>query len=257
VGYLVSSTYLIELTTDTLANGIFLAVGDGQAQSSSVTLTTGQNLVFYGTGLEEAEFAVVNIASSSTLTANLYQDIEGTWTSPTPSTATCDYAIDTYGRVALSGADCGLYFNGTSWSYPPVFYLTGNNTGVMLGTNDPGVLIGQLVPQSATSITAGTYDIGTQEVVNQSVNETLTGEATITSGGSLTGTGDSTSLSAVQKGGLPLSAALTVNADGTFSTSANPGIIMGVIISGSQLIQVDGPSSTYPTILVLNGGSED
>jgi hypothetical protein len=257
VGYLVSSTYLIELTTDPLADGIFLAIGDGQVQSSSPTLTIGQNLVFYGTGLEDAEFAVATITGSGSMSANIYHDVEGTWTSPSPSMASCDYTIDSYGRVATSGTECGLYFSGTTWSYPPVFYLTGNNTGVMLGTNDPGVLLGQLTPQSATSITAGTYDIGTQAVVNQSVNETLTGEATITGSGSLTGTGDSTAIGAAQKGGQPLSATLTVNADGTFSISNNPGIVMGVIISGSQLIQVDGPSSAYPTILVFNGGTDD
>jgi len=122
----------------------------------------------------------------------------------------------------------------------------------MMGTTDPGVLLGWLAPQSATSITEGTYYLGTQEVLPQGVNQTLTGEATLTSSGSLTGIGDSTSLSAVQQGGQPLSATLTVNADGTFSTSSYPGIIGGVIISNSQLIQVDGPSSTYPTIVVLN-----
>jgi hypothetical protein len=254
--YLVSSTYFIAIVGDTLSANTFIATGSGQVQSSSFTLTTGQNLVFYATGLEDVEFAVVNITSSSTLTANIYHDVEGSWTSPSPSTATCDYTIDTFGRVATTGTDCGVYFNGTSWSYPPVFYLTGNNTGVMMGTDDPGVLLGQLAPQSATSITAGTYDIGTQEVVNQDVNETLTGEATITSSGSVTGTGDSTSVSAVQNGDLPISATLTVNADGTFSTSANPGIIMGVVISGSQLIQVDGQASTFPTILIINAVPE-
>jgi len=126
-----------------------------------------------------------------------------------------------------------------------------------MGTTDPGVLLGQLAPQSATSITEGTYEIGTQEVVNQGVNETLTGEATITSSGSLTGTGDSTGLSAAQKGGQPLSATLTVNADGTFSFSNNPGVVIGVFISDSQLIRVDGSSSTYPTILVFNGGTDN
>jgi len=257
VGYLVSNTYLIELTADTLADGVFLAIGDGRVQSSSLTLTTGQNLVFYGTGLEDAEFAVATITGSGSLSANLYHDVAGTWTSPSPSTATCDYTIDTYGRVATSGTDCGLYFDGTSWSYPPVFYLTGPNTGVLLGTNDPGVLLGQLAPQSATSITAGTYDIGTQEVVNQSVVETLTGEITITGSGSITGTGDSTSLSVVQLGGLPLSATLTVNADGTFSSSLYPGVVAGVIISGTQLIQVDGPSTAYPSILVFNAGTDN
>jgi hypothetical protein len=255
--YLVSSTHWIALTGDTLATKTLVVIGSGQMQSSSFTLTTGQNLVLYGTGVEEAEFAVVSITGPSTLTANIYQDVEGTWTSPTPSTASCEYAIDSYGRVATGGSDCGLSFNGSSWSDPPVFYLTGNNTGVMMGTTDPGVLLGQLAPQSATSITEGTYDIGTQEVVDQGVNETLTGEATITSSGSLTGTGDSTGLSAAQKGGQPLSATLTVNADGTFSFSNNPGVVIGVIISDSQLIRVDGSSSTYPTILVFNGGTDN
>jgi hypothetical protein len=150
-----------------------------------------------------------------------------------------------------------VYFDGTSWHYPPVFYLTGNNTGVMLSTDDPGVLLGQLTPQSATSITAGTYDIGVQEVVNQGVIETLTGEVAITSSGAVTGTGDSTAVGSVQKGGIPLDATLTVNSDGTFSSSLYPGIVAGVIISGTQLIQVDGPSSAYPTILVFNGGTDD
>jgi len=255
--YLVSSTFLISVTTDTLATDVFVASGTGQLQANSFTLTNGQNLVYYATGLENVEFAVVSVTGSGSMSANIYHDVEGGWTSPSPSSASCDFTIDTFGRVATSGADCGVYFSGTSWSYPPVFYLTGNNTGVMLSTNDPGVLLGQLVPQSATSINAGTYDIGTQEVVNQNVNETLTGEATITGSGSLTGTGDSTSLIAVQLGGLPLSATLTVNADGTFSSSLFPGAVMGVIISGSQLIQVDGPSSAYPTILVFNGGTDD
>jgi hypothetical protein len=255
--YLVSSTFLISVTADPLATDTFVASGTGQVQANSFTLTNGQKLVYYATGLENVEFAVVSVTGSGSMSANEYHDVEGGWTSPSPSAATCDYTIDTFGRVATSGADCGVYFSGTSWSFPPVFYLTGNNTGVMLSTNDPGVLLGELVPQSATSITPGTYYIGTQEVVNQGVNETLTGEATITGSGSLTGTGDSTSLIALQLGGLPLSATLTVNADGTFSSSLYPGAVMGVIISDSQLIEVDGPSSAYPTILVVNGGTDD
>ena len=257
VHYLVSSTYLISVTADTLATDTFVASGTGQVQANSFPLTNGQNLVFYATGLENIEFAVVSITGSGSLSANVYHDVEGSWTSPSPSTASCAYTIDTYGRVATSGAGCGVYFDGTSWHYPPVFYLTGNNTGVMLSTDDPGVLLGQLTPQSATSITAGTYDIGVQEVVNQGVIETLTGEVAITSSGAVTGTGDSTAVGSVQKGGIPLDATLTVNSDGTFSSSLYPGIVAGVIISGTQLIQVDGPSSAYPTILVFNGGTDD
>ena len=256
VHYLVSSTYFISVTADTLATDTFVAVGTGQVQANSFTLTTGQNLIFYGTGLENVEFATVAITGSSTLTANVYHDVEGSWSSPTPAAASCSYQIDSFGRVATSGTDCGVYFNGTTWSYPPVFYLTGPNTGVMLGTNDPGVLLGQLAPQSATSITAGTYYFGTEDTVSQSVNETLVGEGAITGSGDLTGTGDSTSIASPQQGNEPISTILTVNPDGTFSTSNNPGIITGVVISGSQLIQVDGQGSTFPTILIINAVPE-
>jgi hypothetical protein len=256
VHYLVSSTYFISITADTLATDTFVAAGTGQVQNSSFTLTTGQNLVFYATGLETVEFAVVNITSSSTLTANIYHDVGGSWASPSPSTATCDYTIDTFGRVATSGADCGVDFNGISWKYPPVFYLTGNNTGVMLATDDPGVLLGQLAPQSATSITAGTYYAGTEETTSQSVKETVTGVVAITSSGSITGTGDSTSLSSPQVANESISDTLTLNPDGTFSSSSHPGVVIGVIISGSQLIQVDGQGSTFPTILIINAVPE-
>ena len=254
--YLVSSSYWIALTGDSATKNTLVATGSGQLQGSAFTLTTGQNLVFYATGLEDVEFALVNVTSSSTLTANIYYDDAGTWTSPSPSTATCDYTIDTFGKVATSGTECGVYFNGTTWDYPPVFYLTGNNMGVMMGTDDPGVLLGQLAPQSATSFTAGDYYAGTQAVTGQSVDETLTGVGTLTSSGSITGTGDSTSLGALQQGGQPLSVTLTVNGDGTFSTSNHPGLITGVVISGSQLIQVDGQGSSFPTLLLINTAPE-
>jgi hypothetical protein len=254
--YLVSSTFLISVTADTLATDTFVAAGTGQVQGNSFTLTNGQNLVFYATGLENVEFATVAITGSSTLTANVYHDVEGSWSSPTPAAASCSYQIDSFGRAATSGTDCGVYFNGTTWSYPPVFYLTGPNTGVMLSTDDPGVLLGQLVPQSATSITAGTYYVGTEETVSQSVNETLVGEGAITGSGDLTGTGDSTSLSSPQVANESISTTLTVNSDGTFSTSNHPGIITGVVISDSQLIQVDGQGSTFPTILIINAVPE-
>lgn len=254
--YLVSSTYWIAITGDTLSSNNFAAVGSGQLQSSSFGLTTGQNLVFYATGLDEVEFALVNIASSSSLTANIYQDVSGTWNSK-GSQASCSYTIDSFGKVAMSGTSCGLYLNGTTWSYPPVFYLTGANTGVMMGTDDPNVLLGQFAPQSATSITAGNYASGTLEVVSQSVDETATGTGSITSSGALTGTGDATSLSAPQQGDQALSLTLTVNSNGTYSNSNHPGLITGVVISSSQLVQVDGQGSTCPSLLMITGGTSE
>ena len=83
--YLVSSTFLISVTADTLATDTFVAAGTGQVQSSSFTLTTGQKLVFYATGLENVEFATASVTGSSTLTTNVYHDMQGSWLSPTPS----------------------------------------------------------------------------------------------------------------------------------------------------------------------------
>ena len=254
--YLVSSSYFIDLTTDTLAAKTFLAIGSGQLQNGSLTLTTGKSLVVYASGLENVEFGVVNVTNSSSFSASLFHDVEGTWTTPTPSSGSCSYQIDSFGRVGASGANCGLFYSGTAWSYPPVFYLTGPNAGVMLGTSDPAVLIGRLQPQQATSLDAGTYSFGTHETPAENVNEAAVGVATLSSGDILSGTIDHTSLASPQVGNQAISAILTVNADGTFSTSNNPGVITGLVISGSQFIEVDGLGSTFPTILVYNAGND-
>ncbi len=244
--YLVSGTQELEITTSGASTTIL--VGYVQLQSGSLTLSG--NLASYGSGAgigvgTVTQFATLN-ATGSSYTANIYEDDGGTWATPSPSTPSCAYTIDSHGRVATSGTNCGTSYSNSTWSYPPVFYLTGPNTGFMLGT-DKNAMLGQLVPQSATSITAGTYYFGTQEVPLEGVHETLTGVATITSDGDVTGTEDS---SAGQQGNQPLSVTLTVNPDGTFSTSNNPGIITGLVVSGSQLIQVDSQSS-WPTILVI------
>ena len=135
-------------------------------------------------------------------------------------------------------------------SYPPVFYLISPNKGFMLGT-EPGVLIGELAPQSKTSITARNYCFGTGEVVNPAV-ATEVGDATLTSTGGVTGTSDKTSVSSPQQGGKAITDTLTVNSDGTFSTLENPGVISGAVISDYQLILVDQQGSSYPTILVID-----
>ena len=100
--YLVSGSYFIDLSTDTLAAKTFISIGSGQLQSGSLTLTTGKKLVVYASGLENVEFGVLNVTNSSSLTTNLFHDVEGTWTSPAPSTGSCNYQIDSFGRVAAS-----------------------------------------------------------------------------------------------------------------------------------------------------------
>lgn len=244
--YAVSSSQFLELTTEALTSFPVL-IGKGQLQSGSMTISG--NLVFYGTGQESSaaagavQLGLVN-ASGSSLTASIYENQGGVWNNPDPSTSTCGFTVDTYGKVTLSGASCG--------SNPPVFYLTGANTGLMLGT-DGGVTVGELQAQSATSITAGTYYFGMIETVNYpgSSLETEVGTATISSAGVVSGTSDQTSTAISQLGAQPVSYTLTVNSDGTFTDSAYPGQVSGIVISGNKLVIIDNQTSIWPTLLVI------
>jgi hypothetical protein len=256
--YAVSSWEFLELTTDPLAGvGYSILIGKAQAQSGTLSLgSAGSNLVYYASAMEsggsggEVELGLVTANNSSgTFTANVYEDNAGTWASPNPQTPSCSFSVGAMGRVTTSGASCTTYLTSSSTMYPPVFYLTGPNTGVMLGT-EPAVLIGQLEPQSATSITAGSYYFGTQEAVNLGV-ETEAGVATLSSG-AVNGTSDYTSTSSPQQANQSLSETLTVNSDGTISSSNHAGIISGIIISDSQIVIVDNQGSAYPTILIIN-----
>ena len=243
VVYLVSSTQFVELTTDALSATTPILIANGQLQTGSLTITG--NLVYFGSGMEAGgtgsfvQFGLVTVSGSS-LSATVYEDDAGSWVSP-PKTPTCTYAIDSYGKLTTSGSTCG--------NYPPVFYLTGPNTGVMLGT-DPGVLVGQAAPQTSVSIQAGTYFFGTQEPVGQAARIEC-GTVTATAGGAATGTTDETSVAAPEQAGQAVSETLNVNSDGTFSSSDHPGVILGTIISNGQIVMVDNQGNTYPTILVI------
>jgi len=237
--YMVSSQQFLELTTDATSS---VLIGKGELQSGSLTISG--NLVYYATGMESsaagsfAQIGRATVTGTSTLTANVYEDNAGTWAT---STASCNYAIDSYGKVTTSGTNCG--------TYPPVFYLINPNKGFMLGT-EPGVLIGRVDAQLAKTISAATYYFGTLEVVNHA-EETTVGSAALT-GTSVSGLVDTTSASAPEQGGQTLSLTLTVNSDGTFSTSDHPGVTSGIVISTSQLILVNKQGSAYPTVLVIN-----
>ncbi len=242
--YLVSSTQYIQLSMEALNSTTAILIADGQLQSGA--LTVSGKMAFYGSGLNPSgtgnavQFGLANATSSSALTATVYEDRAGTWKTPNPDTASCSYAIDSYGRVTLT-ASCGTSL--------PVFYLTGPNAGVMEGT-DAGVLVGWLRPQSATAIKPGTYMMGTQEAVDF-YGETGVGVATLTSAG-ITGTVDITSASSPQQVDQPLSETVTVGSDGTFSTSDHPGLVVGIVVSNSQIAVVHNVGDTYPTMLMVS-----
>jgi hypothetical protein len=244
VDYLVSSTQFLELVSDALTSTSEVLIGEGQAQSGSLTISG--KLVYYGSGLPEdfsnansTRIGLVTVTSSTAFTANAYEDTGGTWTS---GAATCSYSIDSYGRLAVPASS-------PCFTYPVSIYLTGPNAGYLMAI-DSGVMNGQVEPQSATTLTSGAYFFGTAlEPVNYN-EETGVGEGTITSGG-ITGNIDTTSVGSPEQADQPVSETLTVNSDGTFSISDHPGVVSGVIISKSKIIEVAHQTSAFPTLLVV------
>lgn len=244
--YLVSPTHILEITTSAST----ILVGDMKLQSGSLTLSGnlamyGTSTNSYGTVSDMAGFGLVK-ATGTSYTGNIYQNITGKWTAPLPVSTTCSYTIDSFGRVATSGTNCGSYYNPSTsaWSTPPVIYLTGSNAGFLAGSDG----IWRIASQSATTITGGSYYLGTPQpdVVWGTGWDLVTGIAEVTSN-SITGTED--------KSRLPnenFSQTMTVNADGTFSTSDNPGVVTGLVISSSQLIELQDPTTLWPSIMVIN-----
>jgi len=250
VGYLVSGTRFLELVSDAVTAGVNTdLVGEAELRSGSATVSG--TLVYYAAGnngaYTSAQFGLVTITSASTLTVKVYEDDSGTWVTPAPTALTCNYSIDSYGRMTMaSGSPCfGIgYTNALS------IYLTGPNTGPMMFF-DRGVTLARLEPQSATTLAPGTYFFGTVFDVPEYLETTQAGTGTISAGG-VTGSVDKTSTSSPQQGGEPISETFTVNSDGTFSSSDNAGVIAGVIISNSKLVLVGEQKKAYPIMLVVS-----
>jgi hypothetical protein len=261
VEYLVSNSQFLQLSTDALASDTAVTVGMAQLQSGSLSLTTGSNLVYYATGTTSAELGLINVTGSTSYTANYYEDVGGS--AESPQNPQCSYAIDGNGRLVTSGATCTMYLTTYSRMYPPVFYLTGPNTGVMLGTG-AGVYVGQVEPQvapsggfSATSISGTFYD-GDTEVVNDAVSaETIDVEAlTFNGSGDVDIIGDYigayTGTSVTQEADQTTNTSVgTVNSNGTFSTNSTYGQINAIMISTTKAVDIDNSTSVYPIISVV------
>ena len=261
VGYLVSGSQFLQLSTDALASDTAVLVGMAQLQSGSLSLTTGTNLVYYVTGTESAELGLINVTGSTSFTANYYEDVAGGPESP--QNPQCSYAIDGNGRLVTSGAACTMYLTTYSKMYPPVFYLTGPNTGVMLGTG-AGVYVGQVEPQvapsggfSATSLSGTFYD-GDLVVVNEGVSAEMIDVEVLTFNGSggvdIIGDyiggyiGTSVNQEADQTTDTSLA---TVNSNGTFSTNSTYGQINAIMISTTKVVSIDNSTQVYPIITLV------
>jgi len=261
VGYLVSSSEFVELTTDALASDTSVLVGGAKLQSGSLSLTTGSNLVYYATGTTSAEIGLINVTGTTSYTATYYEDVSGG--PETPQTPTCSYSVDTLGRMPTSGATCTMYLTTYSKMYPAVFYLTGPNTGYMLGTG-LGVYVGQMEPQvapsggfSATSV-SGTFFAGDTEVVNADLSAESLGVEVLTLDGSgsvdIVGDyiGGYTGTSVMQEADKTQSTTIgTVNSNGTFNTKSSYGQINAIMISTTKVVDIDDSTQSDPIIQVI------
>lgn len=199
----------------------------------------------YASGLEPSGVGGdVSIASetangTSSVTTQLYRDFGGVWQTPN---STCSYSVVQIGRITLVGSNCG--------ATPPIPYLYSLNTGFTVGT-DPTVELGSFEPQT-TGLTnaaiAGTYFTGTSEVVSQG-SQAEVGIVTLTSGGILTSTTDSSSV-LNQSTAVAGSDTYTLKSDGTFSTGSSGSTIVGIAVSGSKFVLVANPTLTFPILQV-------
>ncbi len=202
---------------------------------------SGLELPASGTAFGDVSLATESADGVSSITVQLYRNEEGVWLTPDPQTSSCTYSVVLVGRMTL-GSTCG--------ASTPVSYFEAVNTGFEVGT-DPAMELGSFEPQTAgltTASLAGTYFIGTSEVVSQS-DEVQVGVVTLTAAGALTSTTDSTSTSS-QAAAAAGSDTLTLNTNGSFSTGSSAGTVVGIAISGNKFVMVGNPSSPFPTLLV-------
>jgi hypothetical protein len=203
------------------------------------------NVAAYSSGLgSSGASGDVSIATetgngNTSVAAQIYLDSAGAWQD---SSTTCTYSVTANGRLTLTGSNCE--------ANPPISYLNALNSAFVLGT-DPTVELGFFEPQTTgltTSSLAGTYYLGTSEVVSQS-SQAEVGTLTLTSNGILTSTTDSASILS-QNADVAASDTLSLNPDGTLSTGSSGGVTVGLAISGTNFVIVSNPTLTFPTLLI-------
>ena len=224
------------------------AGGAGYTQAS-----LNGNMVLYLNGLSlvgTATTVSVETATAdgtSSLAITYYEDRAGTM--QISGTFTCAYAVEPNGRVTLSSdaQSCG----GT----PPVFYLTGLNTGFIVD-DSPGVDTGSFEPQSAGPLNnaslAGNFFGGLEEVAIPSAQAEVDAVA-MDGSGNVTGDMDISSVSAQDAGTSFPAASYTVNSDGSFSVSSSDGAVVGIIISSTKFVMFSPVTlaTSLPTLLVM------
>lgn len=188
----------------------------------------------------EVSIAAEVANGSSSLSSQFYRDVAGAWQN---TSTTCSYSVVSIGRMTLVGGNCG--------ANPPILYLDALNSGYLLGTN-ANIELGIFEPQT-TGLTnaalAGTYFMGTQEVVSQD-SQPEVGIINLTNAGVLTSTTDSTS-TLNQFVSVAASDSYTVNsANGAITTGSSGSTVVGVAITPTHFVIVSNPAFTFPLLQV-------
>jgi len=253
--YAVSSSQLLALNADpsSFASGEWDQQSVPAGGSGFTQASLEGNLVFYLNGLtvvgtaSAVSMETASADGSSSMAITFYEDRAGTV--QISDTYTCTYTVEPNGRVTLSSGtqSCG--------GIPPLFYLTGLNTGFIVDAS-PGVDTGSFEPQSAGPFTnaslSRSFFGGMAEVVNQSAQAEVDPIAP-NGNGSITGITDISSMSVQDAGSSFLAATYTVNSDGTFSVSSSDGVVAGIIISSTKFVMFSPSTAAtpYPTLLVM------
>ncbi len=245
--YWVSPTQLLVVNSDPSPNfsGVWQQETVPEGSKGFGQTSFQGNVVFYSTGLAQSRaagdvlLATETADGSSSVTSKLHLDAAGAWQD---TSTTCTYTVVSIGRVTLTGSNCGVT--------PPVPYLNALNSAFVVGT-DPTVEIGAFEPATAglaNNLLAGTYYIGTSEIVSQQAQAEV-GTLTLTGNGILTSTTDIAS-TLTQTAGVSGSDTLFLNGDGTFSIGSSGGTTVGIAISGNKFVIVSTPTLTFPTLQI-------
>ncbi len=166
--YIVNSTELLFVETDTFTSGGFPLVSGTALSQSSVSLVAPA--VFEVTGLDpsgsvaQSQVGIIGATPGATYTSTSDQNSGGTLTSPSGSGG---YAVDaTTGRVAFTTGSSGFQ------NSQPILYLVSPNEAFIIGT-DTAVSFGFMTAQQSNFALSGTYAGGSLPPVDPAVSNVV------------------------------------------------------------------------------------
>jgi len=181
---------------------------------------------------------------SSKLTLNSYNENDGGVWQTVATPPVYNYNVDFLGGISLTKT--GAVNTGE-------IYLTGSTFNVYIGA-DTGVFAGYAAVQTGSGSLSntslqGTFFGGAAEIVNQSAvaeNDL----AVLNGAGNVDITTDNSSIASQAVTQLTTET-IAVAPNGTFTTTATPSQVIGIVINPNFFVTVDNASSAYPTILGL------